>query len=472
MREQPTALPAVSPFLLPTLMLGTFMGALNASLITPAFSELGRAFAIDVRDLSWIFTIYILGNVTGLSLMAKLSDMYGRRPIYLLCIGLFGVGSLICMLALDFRMLLIGRAIQAFGASGVIPVATALIGDVYPRERQGAALGLIGTLWGVSSILGPALGGLLIAAMGWRGLFLLNLPIAVLLAALAVRVVPAIRRPSPGRFDFAGLLLLTLALTALVYGLSRLSGQRPWLGLADLEGGGFLLLALLLAVPWAFVERRAENPIVRLGLFRNGQIRLVYALSVVGGAMMASRAFVPATVEVLLGVEPAIAGAVAALAALVITLATPLNGILIDRIGPRLVMLGGSAIAGLGCLWVGLAQQSWLGVVGGLAVSGVGLSATLGTPLRYILIRETTSSERAIANALQSVMNSIGSSTAFALTGATVSSAPTAAAGFELVFLGFGVLSLASIAAVLPLRGKERSPRAGPTVATQPGGAS
>lgn len=458
MREQPPAEISVSPLLLPTLMLGTFMGALNASLITPAFSELGRAFTIDVRDLAWIFTIYILGNVAGLSLMAKLSDMYGRRPIYLLCIGLFGVGSLVCMLALNFQMLLAGRAIQAFGASGVIPVATALIGDVYPRERQGAALGLIGTLWGVSSIVGPALGGMLIAAMSWRGLFLLNVPIALLLTFLAIRVVPAVRRPSTGRFDVAGLILLTASLTSLVYGLSRLRGDHPWLGLLDAPVGGVLLLSLILAVPWVIVERRAENPIVNLALFQNGQIRLVYLLSLVGGALTATRAFVPTTVEVLLRVEPAVAGIVAALAALVITVVTPVTGILIDRLGPRLVLLAGSLIAGLGTLWIGLAQQTWVGVIGGLVVSGIGLSATLGTPLRYILIRETRASERAVANALQSVMNSVGSSTAFAVIGATVSSAATPAAGYEAVFVGFGMLALASIGVVWGLRSRESLP--------------
>ncbi|MCS6800547.1 MAG: MFS transporter [Chloroflexota bacterium] len=463
MREQSAASPVVSPLLLPTLMLGTFMGALNASLVTPAFTELGRAFAIDVRDLTWVFTLYILGNVAGLSLMAKLSDMYGRRPIYMLCLGLFGLGSLVCLLALDFWMLLAGRAIQAFGASGVIPVATALIGDVYPRERQGAALGLIGTLWGLSAIVGPALGGAILAVLGWRGLFLINLPIAAVLVLLAVRVIPAVRRSVSGRFDFAGLLLLTAALTALVYGLSRLSGDRPWLGLFEPAVGGVLLLALLLGVPWVLVERRAENPIVDLRLFQNRQIRLVYLLSIVGGAMMATRAFVPTTVEVLLGVEPAAAGAIAALVAAVMTVATPLNGLLIDRFGPRLVLLVGSFIAGVGSIWIGVAQQTWVGVIGGFVVSGIGLSATLGTPLRYIVIRETRSSERAIANALQSVMNSIGSSAAFALTGAAVSSAATPVAGYELVFVSFGVLSLVSVLPILRLRGKERGSRPLPT---------
>jgi EmrB/QacA subfamily drug resistance transporter len=472
MREPAAAPSSVSPLLLPTLMLGTLMGALNASLITPAFTELGRAFAIDARDLAWIFTIYILGNVAGISLMAKLSDMYGRRPIYLVCIGLFGLGSLLCMLAVDFPMLLAGRAIQAFGSSGIMPVATAVIGDVYPRARQGAALGLIGTLWGLSSVLGPALGGILIALLSWRGLFLINLPIAVGLAALAVRVVPALRRPANGRFDFAGLALLTAALTSLVYGLSRLSGERPWLGLLDLSVGGFVLLGIFLAVPWVLVERRVDNPIVDLRLFQNGQIRLVYVLSVVGGAMMATRAFVPTTVEVLLRVEPAVAGLVAALVAAVMTVVTPLTGLLIDRVGPRLVLLVGSVLAGVGSIWIGLAEQTWVGVLGGFIVSGIGLSATLGTPLRYIVIRETQSSERAIANALQTVMNSIGSSTAFAIVGATVSSAATTIAGYELAFVGFGVLSLLSTLVVLGLRGKERDRHRGQVIAAQHRGAA
>jgi len=137
------------------LFVGVLMGALDISIVGPAIPSIEKALHVGARDLSWIFSIYVLFNLVGISLMAKMSDAYGRRWIYILAVAIFGIGSLVVSLSHDTIMLLVGRAIQGFGASGIFPVASATIGDVFPVEKRGRALGLIGAVFGIAFILGP-----------------------------------------------------------------------------------------------------------------------------------------------------------------------------------------------------------------------------------------------------------------------------------------------------------------------------
>ena len=148
--------------LLAVLFGGVLMGALDIAIVGPALPAIQEEFGVDSRGLSWVFNIYILLGLLSAPLMSKLSDRYGRRDIYLLDIALFALGSLVVASAPNFWVLLSGRAIQAFGAGGILPVASAVIGDIFPPKRRGPALGLIGAVFGAAFLLGPLLGGILL----------------------------------------------------------------------------------------------------------------------------------------------------------------------------------------------------------------------------------------------------------------------------------------------------------------------
>ena len=131
-------------------------------LSVPPLPSIESFFNINARSASWVFAIYILFFMIGTPLMAKLSDMYGRRSIYILDVTLFAIGSAIAAFSFSFEMMLLGRAIQGFGAGGIFPVASAFIGDTFPPEKRGGALGIIGSVFGFSAVIGPILGGLLL----------------------------------------------------------------------------------------------------------------------------------------------------------------------------------------------------------------------------------------------------------------------------------------------------------------------
>jgi MFS family permease len=181
--------PAAARVTLGVLFSGVLLGALDIAIVGPALPAIREAFTVDSRALSWVFNVYILVALVAAPFVAKLSDSQGRRTVYVTCVLLFGAGSALVALAPGFGWLLVGRAVQACGAGGLLPVASAVVADTVPVERRGRALGLIGAVFGVAFVIGPLLGGVLLP-WGWQWLFLVNLPLVLIIAVVSARTLP------------------------------------------------------------------------------------------------------------------------------------------------------------------------------------------------------------------------------------------------------------------------------------------
>ncbi len=252
---------------LAVLFVGVLMGALDIAIVGPALPAIQAEFGLDSRAASWIFSSYVLANLIGTPLMAKLSDLFGRRAIYVLDVALFAAGSLVVALSHGtglFVLLLAGRAIQGFGAGGIFPVASAVIGDTFPPEKRGGALGLIGAVFGLAFIIGPVVGGLLLG-LGWQWLFLINLPIAAVVVVLAWRLLPHVPVAGASGFDWPGMIALAVALGTLAYGLGAIDTTRFWASLAGVGVWPWLLASAVAWVVLVLVERTAANPVFPTG---------------------------------------------------------------------------------------------------------------------------------------------------------------------------------------------------------------
>jgi MFS family permease len=194
--------------LLVTLALGVFAGALDLGVLSPALPALAHTFAIPGRDVAWVFTLYLFANVVSIPVMTKLSDVYGRRPIYIACVTTFVAGSVLAIAAPTFAVFLVARAIQAVGAGGIFPVAAAAIADRVPLERRGSALGLLGAVWGLAAIVGPTFGGVVTHFVSWRWIFAANVPLGLIVIVQSRSHVPAAAARTRGPLDVAGLALL------------------------------------------------------------------------------------------------------------------------------------------------------------------------------------------------------------------------------------------------------------------------
>ena len=312
------------------LLLGMLLAALNQTIVATALPDI-------VADLggfdhySWVFSAYMLTSTVTVPLYGKLSDVYGRRPFFLLAIVLFMAGAVVSGLAPTMTVLILGRALQGLGAGGLIPLAMAVIGDlIAPRER-GKWQGLTGAVFGVASVVGPATGGWISDNASWRWAFFVSLPFGLLALVVVQKgftMEPAHREHS---IDYIGAALLTAGLStgllATVWG----GTQYPW---ASAEIVGLFAVSVVLLVVFVPWERRAREPILPLDLFRNRTFAASQvALFFIGAAMFATILYVPLFVQGVLGESATSSGAILTPLMLALIGASVAAGQLVSRTG-------------------------------------------------------------------------------------------------------------------------------------------
>jgi MFS family permease len=369
------------------LFVGVLMAALDIAIVGPALPAIKASFGVDEQALASVFTIYLLLNLVGTPILGRLSDLFGRRLIYLLSIAAFAVGSLIVAMAPSFELLLAGRAIQGLGAGGIFPVASAVIGDTFPPERRGRALGLIGAVFGIAFLLGPILGGALLL-LGWQWLFLINLPIAAVVLVAALRLLPG-----------------------------------PAL------------------VPAEQLELRA------MGMFRNRQVLLVGLLALGAGLSEAVTLFIPSLLVESFQVTPSNASFMLIPMVLAMAVASPYSGRVLDQAGSRVVVVAGAALIGVSLIIEGMFAASLPLYYLFAVLFGLGIGVLLGASLRYIILNEATPAERGTAQSLLTLALGVGQLGGAALMGA-IAARQGGTAGYTTALLASGgVMLLMTLAA-------------------------
>jgi Arabinose efflux permease len=453
--------------LLAVLFAGVLMGALDISIIGPALPAMRSSLGIGDRSMTWLFSIYILLNVVATPLLAKLSDRFGRRAVFTASVAIFGLGSVIVALAPSFGVVLAARAIQGFGAGGIFPVASAVVGESFPSERRGSVLGLIGAVWGMAFIIGPLLGMLILSLASWHWLFLINVPFAVAIIAFGWRLLPTEQHSDTKTFDFAGLVLTAAFLASLTLALSGIDTRDAVGSLASMSVLPFLAAAIAIAPFLVSVERRAADPVIRPSLFRKRQLRLAYALATGAGFGEAILVFIPSLGLASLGgygITTANSSLLLFPVVIAMAIGSPLIGRLVDKLGPRPILAFGVLLMSAGMLLFKLFPSS-LGVfIAAGASVGLGLSGLLGSPVRYLTLSESSDIERSSAQALVSLSGSLGQLVAAALTGAIVESslAGSAAADARAVAYGNAFLLVATVSALLLFAALRLKPRSRP----------
>ena len=280
------------------IMLSLFMAAIEGTVIATAMptiiAELG-----GLKHYSWVFSAYMLTATTMVPLYGKLSDVYGRRPIYFISMAFFLIGSMLSGLSATMGQLIAFRALQGVGAGGLMPLAFIMIGDMFSFEQRARMQGLFSGVWGVASIIGPLLGGFLVDQISWHWVFFVNVApglLAALLVGSAWR--ERIHKPAgAGRpaIDYAGTILLTAAVVALLLSLFQFG---------TLRGVLLFIAAVILFVALLFVERRAEDPVLPLALYRQRLFAVTTAQGLFASwAMFGSTNFVPLFGQAVLGVS-------------------------------------------------------------------------------------------------------------------------------------------------------------------------
>ena len=261
---------------LASLSLSMLLSALGTSIANVALPTLAQAFTASFQEVQWVVLAYLLAITTLIVSVGRLGDLTGRRRLLLAGIFLFTAASVLSGLAPTLGLLIGARAVQGLGAAIMMALTMAFVGEMVPKERTGSAMGLLGTMSAIGTALGPSLGGVLIAGLGWRAIFFINVPLGILALLLAYRYLPIDRQePTKDRARFDGVGTLLLALTLGAYALAMTMGHGSF---------GRLNLALLLAAAFGvslfvLAEKRAASPLIRLGMFRNPLLSACFSMS-------------------------------------------------------------------------------------------------------------------------------------------------------------------------------------------------
>lgn len=405
-------------------LLGLCMGALDMGIVNPARTVIQNTLSVDDSLGVWIITIYTLAYAVSIPIMGKLADRHGRKGVYLLCILLFGIGSVLCGVAQDlgnFWILIGARVIQALGGGGIMPVATAEFGTAFPKEKRGMALGIVGMVYGLASILGPTVGSAILEVFGatqWQFIFYVNIPICIIVLILGVKRLPNAQAEKTGPLDGLGILILTLMTLSLMYGLKNIDFFDFATSIASTDVWPFLVAFVVLLPLFVLRERRAADPILNLKYFTNANIVIAFLCAVISGIAMMGTIFFPQFCENAMMMKSGSGGYFIALLGVGSGVGAMMSGKLIDKHGVKPVLAMGFIGVAIGSIFMAFVACTWpslLTVCATMIITGLGLGFTMGTPLNYMMLENTDEKESNSALAALSLVRSIGTAIAPAI---------------------------------------------------------
>lgn len=403
---------------------GIGMGALDMGIVNPARTVIQNGLGVDDKVGVWVFTIYTLAYAAAIPVIGKIADIIGRKPVYVLAIGLFGLGSLGCGLAQDFSslgLLLTSRAIQAIGGGGMVPVATAAVGTIVPPPKRGMALGLVGMVYGVASVFGGSAGSLILDIAGqenWQWIFYINVPIAVIVVALGIWALPQETQSSDRKLDIPGIFILVTMITALLWSFQNLDFTKIGESLEDPNVWIGLLVFLITLPAFWVAEVRADDPLIDFKYFATINVGTTLLFAAVSGILMMTVMFIPQFAENCMQLPSGRGGYPTIIIGLASAIGAPLSGRLTDRFGPRLVLGIGvliSAISGFMLIYWASPYPSLTSTSISIFVMGLGLGFLMGAPLTYLILHLIPETDANSGQATLSLIRSLGTTLAPAI---------------------------------------------------------
>ncbi|WP_308165613.1 MDR family MFS transporter [Nocardia noduli] len=447
--------------ILAALMLSTGLVALDSTIIATAVLSITDSLG-GFSQFPWLFSIYLLAQAVTVPIYGKLADTVGRKPVILFGIVVFALGSLLCGLAGNMVLLIIFRAVQGIGAGAIQPMTMVIAGDLYTLSERAKVQGYLASVWAMSAVLGPLLGGVFAEYVSWRWIFLVNLPLSAVAGWMLLRSFRETAPRTRTSVDYLGAGLLTVAAGSLILGL--LEGGQAWAWSSPISIGIFAAGSLVLVL-FVLVERAAENPVLPLWVFTR---RVVIASSLVsvlvGAIVLGLTSYVPTFTQGVLGTGALVAGLTVGALTLGWPLAASQAGKVYLRIGFRGTALIGSGLATLGAASTLLITED--STLAQVAASCFLVGAGMGMVATPTLIAAQTSAEwaeRGVVTSANMFARSLGSAVGVAVFGAMVNSRigdtdhPEPAILSEavhLVFLAIAAMAVVMVAASAMMPGR------------------
>ena len=400
------------------LLLGTFLAALDVNVVGTSLPSVVAQLG-GLHLYGWVFSAYLLTSTTSVPLYGRLADVYGRKPLYLAASVLFMTGSALCGVADSMLQLILFRALQGLGAGGLIPITVTLFGDLYRAEKRALVQGIFSVVWGVSSVLGPLIGGFFVTYVSWRWIFWINIPLGILSMLLLLLSLheEVQRRSGRSNFNLSGAVVVIGVLSSLLAGFQRLGDVGFDHLVAGLLAGSAMLAGLLV-----LLERRSDNPIFPPHIFHGRGPVVAYISGLgVGSILFPVGAFVPLLVQGVLHGTPTKAGLALVPMSVTWTTFTFATGWLSRRLGYRpVVVLGGALLlTGTALMSRIFPAPSMPWIYAAMAILGAGMSLTI-TPITIAVQDLIPWNLRGMTTAMMQFCRTIGGTVAMTVLGILV----------------------------------------------------
>ncbi|MFC3788894.1 MDR family MFS transporter [Paenibacillus sp. GCM10012307] len=435
------------------LLAALFIGALDVTVVATAMPKITEELQ-GMSIMSWVFSIYTLTTCVTTPIFGKLTDLFGRKIVFLIGILLFVVGSILCGMAESMAALVLFRAVQGVGAGALNPVCFTIVGDIFPGEKRARMMGVFGSVWSVASLLGPLVGGYFVDQVDWRWIFWINVPIGIIALFLVVGFLHENFERKSKNIDYLGALTFTVALSALMYAL--LSGGEKYAWNSGFIIGLFAISAVLFLL-FYWVEKRAAEPMMPLSIFKIRVLNVVnisgfLAFSVTTGMTI----YAPIWIQSVLGHSATNSGLTVMPTSIAWTSVAFVVGAIMYRIGIKASVVFGSLLVLAASVWlvtmtVDSPYAFWVGI---MIVFGLGMGF-VATPQTVIVQSVVGWEMRGVANASNALMRSLGQTVGVAVFGTVFNQYVTTGAKVELVagmnavFILLAVIAAANLLSVL-----------------------
>ncbi len=435
------------------LLAALFIGALDSTVVSTASPRIISSLG-GLNLISWIFSIYTLTTCIATPIFGKLGDLFGRKSIFAIGLGVFVLGSIMCGFANSMTELIWYRAIQGIGAGALTPVTFTIVGDLYPGKERAKVQGLFSSVWSVAGLFGPLVGGYFVDYISWRWIFFINLPVGIIAILFIFIYFHESFEKKQKSIDYAGAITFTIGMTALL--LALLTGGEEYAWSSPIIIGLFAVTVIFMAL-FLRIEQRAAEPMLPLSLFHSRILSIPYVLGFSTRWMvMGVTVYCALWIQDVFGYSATSAGLALMPMSIAWPVASTLAGRWMYKVGAKLLIVLGSALVVGGSLWLAVmhAQSSYGVIVGSLILIGLGMGFIV-TPSLVIIQGAVGFQMRSVATSTNTLMNSLGQTISVAVFGmvfnaiVTTGTASQLASGIHYVFILMFAVSVLNLIVAL-----------------------
>ncbi|HIG0358551.1 TPA: MFS transporter [Clostridium sporogenes] len=388
------------------VFMSTFMSTLDASIINVALPKMAKALDVTTSSVQIVVTSYLIIIAGTVLIFGRLGDMVGKSKMFKLGIGLFTLGSLLCGLTSSFLVLIIARIVQAIGAAGTMANNQGIITETFPSNERGKALGFLGTSVALGSLVGPGLGGLIVGALSWKFVFLINVPIGIITLFYAYKLLPKDSIKVQGKLDVAGTVLFMIAIVPLFMSLDE-GLNFGFTNPVILLNFAFSIISFIVFI---FVEKKKENPLLQLQIFNNKLFSLsIFCAFITFVAIFCNNIILPFYLQDVMNYSPEHAGLILMVNPLILFVTVPTSGYLSDKIGSEILTFIGLMLVSIGLFLMSNfnVHSNLLSIIIYIAIMSIGMG--LFQPPNNSLIMSTVPRDKlGIAGSINALVRNLG----------------------------------------------------------------